>query len=196
MITHLHLSTVLFFGLALTTSSVAGEGAAKGIEFVRVVPDQMHQLKVIRVEAISFRIQKSAIGRIAFNEDASTNVLSPFSGRVTRVIGKIGDHVNRGDNLLELDSPEQLQPQNDLITAQSARNKALSQLSLAQILEKRVRDLFNGKAAALKDLQLAEAQLAGAENDLRSADTAVETARTRLRIVGRTEAEILALAGC
>src|SRR4029078_6526401 len=53
--------------------------------------------------------------------------------------------------------------------------------------------LHEGKAAPFKDLQQAEAQLASAENDLRSADTTLEAARARLRIVGRTEAEILKL---
>jgi membrane fusion protein, heavy metal efflux system len=64
---------------------------------------------------------------------------------------------------------------------------------LAQILENRVRGLHEGKAAPFKDLQQAEAQLAGAENDLRSADTAFEAARIRLRILGRTDEEILKL---
>ncbi len=81
-------------------------------------------------------------------------------------------------------------PQNDFIAAQTARNKARSQLNLAQILEKRIRDLYEGKAAPFKDLQQAEAQLAAAENDMRSADTAFEAARVRLRILGRTDAEI------
>jgi cobalt-zinc-cadmium efflux system membrane fusion protein len=65
-----------------------------------------------------------------------------------------------------------------------------SQLNLARIAEKRVRDLYDGKAAPFKDLQQAEAQLAAAENDMRSTDTALEAARIRLRILGRTDAEI------
>ena len=84
-------------------------------------------------------------------------------------------------------------PQNDFIAAQTARNKARSQLDLARIVEKRARDLYEGKAAPLKDLQPAEAQLAAAENDMRSADTAFEAARIRLRILGRTDAEIAQL---
>ncbi len=128
--------------------------------------------------------------RSRFNEDASTIVLTPFSGRVTRLIAKVGDQVKRGDPLLEIDSPEQVPPQNEFIAAQAARNKARSQLNLAQIVEKRVRDLYEGKAAPFKDLQQAEAQLAAAESDMRSTDTAFEAARIRLRILGRTDAEI------
>jgi membrane fusion protein, heavy metal efflux system len=120
-------------------------------------------------------------------------VMTPFSGRVTRLIAKVGDQVRRGDPLLEIDSPDQVPPQNDFIAAQTARNKARSQLSLAQIVEKRARDLYEGKATPVQGIAAAEAQLVAAENDMRSTDTAFEAARIRLRIVGRTDTEITAL---
>ena len=191
--TYLHRPIAVLFAMALTTSFAAGEDPMKGADYVRVVADQMHQLELIRVSPHGFLDQRSAIGQIAFNEDASTIVLTPFSGRVTRLIAKVGDQVRRGDSLLEIDSPEQVPPQNEFIAAQAARNKARSQLNLAQIVEKRVRDLYEGKAAPFKDLQQAEAQLAAAESDMRSTDTAFEAARIRLRILGRTDAEISAL---
>ena len=149
---YLHRLIAVLFGMALTTSFTAAEGMTKGAEYVRVVPDQMHQLEVVKVEPYAFLDQRSAIGQIAFNEDASTIVLTPFSGRVTRLIAKVGDQVKRGDPLLEIDSPEQVPPQNDFIAAETARNKARSQLDLARIAEKRVRDLYDGKAAPFKDL--------------------------------------------
>ena len=191
--TYLHRPIAVLFAMALTTSFAAGEDPMKGADYVRVVADQMHQLELIRVSPHGFLDQRSAIGQIAFNEDASTIVLTPFSGRVTRLIAKVGDQVRRGDSLLEIDSPEQVPPQNEFIAAQAARNKARSQLNLAQIVEKRVRDLYEGRAAPFKDLQQAEAQLAAAESDMRSTDTAFEAARIRLRILGRTDAEISAL---
>jgi len=178
------------FGASLMASAAMAEGPMKGADFLRVVADQMHQLQIVKVETYAFRTQRSAIGQIGYNEDASTSVLTPFSGRVTRLIAKPGDQVRRGDPLLEIDSPEQLVPQNDFIAAQAAKRKAASQHGLAKIVEKRVRDLHEGKAAPSKDLQQAEAQLASAENDLRSADTALEAARARLRILGRTDPEI------
>src|SRR3954465_11275772 len=123
--------------LALTTSFAAAEGPLKGVDFIRVGNDQVHQLEVVKVVPYGFLDQRSAIGQIAFNEDASTVVLTPFSGRVTRLIAKIGDQVRSGDPLLEIDSPEQVPPQNEFIAAQAARNKARSQLNLATIVEKR-----------------------------------------------------------
>src|SRR3954454_23912431 len=154
----LRLLAPLFGGMLMASFAVA-EGPMKGPDFLRVVPDQMHQLEIVKVGTHAFRVQRSAIGQIGYNEDASTVVLTPFSGRVTRLIAKPGDPVKRGDPLLEIDSPEQLIPQNDFIAAQASKRKAGSQHNLAQIVEKRVRDLHEGKAAPSKDLQQAEAQL-------------------------------------
>src|SRR5437762_7797771 len=182
--------TALLFAAALNISFAAAEGAKKGADYVRVVADQMHQLELVKVAPHAFLEQRSAIGQIAFNEDASTIVLTPFSGRVTRLIANVGNQVKRGDPLLEIDSPEQVAPQNEFIAAQAARNKAGSQLHLAQIVEKRARDLYQGKAAPFKDLQQAEAQLASAESDMLSTDTAFAATRIRLHILGRTDAEI------
>jgi len=81
--TYVHRLIAVLFGLALTTSVAVAESTTKGTETVRVVTDQMHQLQVVKVEPHAFRVQRSAIGQIAFNEDASTTVLTPFSGRVT-----------------------------------------------------------------------------------------------------------------
>ena len=182
----LHISLV-------ASAGVAAQGLAKKSDIVRVTNDQMHQLGIVKVELYPFRVQKLAIGQIAYNEDTSTAVLTPFPGRVTRLLAKIGDNVNRGDPLFEIDSPEVVQPQNDFIAAFSAMNKARSQLDLARIVEKRLKDLYEGKAAALKEYQQAQGQLVGAENDMRSAEMSLEAARARLRIVGFTDAEVAAL---
>jgi membrane fusion protein, heavy metal efflux system len=153
----------------------------------------MHQLDILKVEPFSFRVHKLAVGQVAYNEDTSTAVLAPFPGRVTRVIAKVGDQLKRGDPLFEIDSPEVVQPQNDFVAAVATLNKARSQLDLARIVEKRFKDLYEGKAAALKEWQQAQAQLVAAENDMRSAETTLEATRARLRIVGFSDDEVAAL---
>src|SRR5215213_4797224 len=121
--TYLHRLIAVLFGMAFTTSFVAAESPTKGAAYVRVVVDQMHQLQVVKAQPYAFRVQRSAIGQIAFNEDASTTVLTSFSGRVTKVIAKIGDQVKRGDPLLEIDSPEQVPPQHDFIAAETLETR-------------------------------------------------------------------------
>jgi membrane fusion protein, heavy metal efflux system len=189
---------LLLAALQIGDWSVAAAETTKPIsqksgDTIRATPDQMHQLKIVKVESYPFRVQKSAVGRIAYNEDASTLVLTPFSGRVVRLIAKIGDTVKRGDPLFEIDSPEVVQPQNDFIAAFTALNKARSQLALAQIIERRQKNLYDGKATPLKEWEQAHAQLVAAENDMRAADTALEAVRNRLRILGLTDEQIAAL---
>lgn len=186
------LFAVLQTGI-LACGSFGAQGAPKQRDTVRVSTDQMHQLAVAKVELYPFRVQTFAVGQIAYNEDTSTAVLAPFAGRITRLIAKVGDKVQRGDALFEIDSPEVVQPQNDFVTAIATLNKARSQLDLARIVEKRFRDLYEGKAAPLKEWQQAQNQLVAAENDIRSAEIALEATRVRLRIVGFTDEEVAAL---
>ena len=184
-------------GLIAIALGVAGAAAQQASQksgnTVRSTPDQMHQLSIAKVENFPFRVQKFAIGQIAYNEDTSTVVLTPFAGRVTRLIAKVGDRVKRGDPLFEIDSPEVVQPQNEFVAAVTALNKARSQLALAEIAEKRAKDLFEGKAGPLKELQQATALLVAAQNDLRSAEAALDAGRSRLRILGRSDTQIDAL---
>src|SRR6202040_126087 len=79
---------------------------------------------------------------------------------------------------------------NDFITAMTGLNKARSALDLAQLQDKRAKDLFEGKAVPLKDYQQTQATLIQAQNDLRSSQTALEAARNKLRILGLTEETI------
>jgi cobalt-zinc-cadmium efflux system membrane fusion protein len=158
---------------------------------VRVKPDQMHQLSIAKVVPYSFRLQKQAVGQIAFNEDASTVVLTPFSGRVTRVIGKLGDDVKRGDPLFEIDSPEVVQAQTDLIAAFQGLQKGGSQLALAKRVLDRLTNLRAGNAASQREVDQAQNDYAAAEFDLRTAEGTLTSARNRLRlIIGRDQAEV------
>ena len=157
---------------------------------VRVTADQMHQLAVVKVGLRPFRLEKFAVGQIAYNEDVSTVVLAPFAGRVTRLVARLGEQVAQGAPLVEIDSSEIVAPQNDLLAAVAATNKARAKLSLATLNEARNKGLYEGKAGALKDWQQSQAELDGAQNDLRAAETAVDAARNRLRILGLTAQEV------
>jgi cobalt-zinc-cadmium efflux system membrane fusion protein len=59
-------------------------------------------------------------------------------------------------------------------------------------VEKRHRDLYNDKAVALRELEQAQAGLVAAQNDARSATTALEAGRNRLRLLGKADDEIAA----
>jgi membrane fusion protein, heavy metal efflux system len=163
----------------------------KDPNIVEVSADQMHQLNVVPVASYPFRVQKQAIGQIAFNEDASTVVTTPFSGRVTRVLVKIGEQVKKGDALFEIDSPEVVQAQTDLIAALHGRDKAQSALTIAQRQLERNNRLIVNKAISQRDADVASNDAASAQSDFKTAEGTLTAARNRLRvIIGRTQDEV------
>ena len=180
--------------LVAGSCALAGEPRASESESgdtVRVGTEQLHQLNVVKVSAFNFMLQKPAIGQIAFNEDTSTVVLTPFSGRVTRLIARIGDDVKRGDPLFEIDSPEVVQAQTDLIAAVQGVQKAKSQLALAKRVLDRQMGLITSRATSQRELDQAQTDYAAAEADLMTAEGALTAARNRLRvIIGRDQAEV------
>ncbi|WP_428670179.1 efflux RND transporter periplasmic adaptor subunit [Reyranella sp.] len=151
---------------------------------------QWASLKLASVSQVSFRDERATDGKIAINEDTTTPVFSPYSGRVTRLIAKPGDVVERGAPLFAIDASEYVQGQNDLVTAVASVDKAKSRLALAQTSEKRQRELLAIRGGALKDLEQAQSDLIGAQGDLRSAEIALAASRNRLRILGRSDEEI------
>jgi len=158
----------------------------------RYVPSaaEWASLTVEPVSSQVFRGEHITEGKIAVNEDSSTPIFSPYAGRVTKLLAKPSDVVERGEPLFIIEATDTVQGLNDFIAAVSAVNKARSTLNLAQIVEKRANDLYAGKAVPLKDWQQSQADLSTAQNDMRSAETALEAAHNRLRILGRSEDQI------
>lgn len=140
----------------------------------------------------TFRAERVTEGKIAIDEDRSTPVFSPYAGRVTKLLARPGDSVTQGQPLFIIEAADNVQAQNDFVTAATGMNKARSQLELAQIQDKRAKDLFEGKAVPLKDYQQSQATLTQAQNDMRSSETALEAARNKLRILGLTDEAITA----
>ena len=155
-------------------------------------PAQWASLGMEPVKAMTFRSEHITEGKISINEDKATPVFPPYAGRVTRLMAKPGDTVERGQPLFYLEAADMVQAQNDFLTGLAAINRAKSRVTITEIIEKQNRTLFESKAGALRDFQTATADLAQARADLRTAESALEAARNRLSILGKTEAEITA----
>jgi cobalt-zinc-cadmium efflux system membrane fusion protein len=153
-------------------------------------PAQWATLTVEPVQQRVFQSEHVTEGKIAVDEDRSTPIFSPYAGRVIKLFVKPGDTVTVGQPLFTVQAADMVQAQNDFISAATALNKARSALNLAQIIDKRQRLLYEGKAVPLKEVQNARAALDAAENDVRSAEVALEATRNRLRILGKTDQEI------
>jgi membrane fusion protein, heavy metal efflux system len=153
---------------------------------------QWANLKAAPALPLAFHTEHVTDGKIAINEDMATPVFSPYSGRVTRLIAKPGQIVKAGDPLFAVQASEIVQGQNDLILATATANKARKQLDQARVTENRQHELYLAKAAALKDWQQSQVDLTSADNDARSAETAVAAVRHRLKILGKSDDEIKA----
>ena len=158
---------------------------------VMVDAEQAQRLKIAPVRLLEFRDERTAVGRIAFNDERTTSIFAPFQGRVLRLIAKPGDVVHSGSPLLIIDSPDLVQANADLISASVAVRKAENQLSLAERVAKRQKLLYEAGAGAFKDLEQAASDFLNAQNDLKTAQGQVTAARNRLRApFGKNDGEI------
>jgi membrane fusion protein, heavy metal efflux system len=140
------------------------------------------QLKSLTVESVAehaFVSEELTEGKIAVNGDRATPVFSPYSGRVARVIAGLGDTVKSGAPLATVEASEFVQAQNDLSTA-------AAQVKIVRINEARKHALYDAKGGSLQDWQQAQA-------DLTAAETALNSARNRLKILGKSDSDIDAL---
>src|SRR5674476_214979 len=181
---------LVHIGGATQGHSEVSSQSRKGLQRYTPTPAEWASLTIEPVTERTFRAETVTEGKIAVDEDRSTPVFSPYAGRVTKLLARPGDHVMQGQPLFVIEAADNVQAQNDFITAMTALNKARSALDLAQLQHKRAKDLFEGKAVPLKDYQQAEATLIQAQNDLRSTQTALEASRNKLRILGLTDEAI------
>lgn len=157
---------------------------------LRLTASQWDTVSVQPVEEHVFRSEFRTEGKIALDQNLSTRIFAPYAGRVTELMVASGDHVEKGQLLFVIAAADSVDAQKDFVVALTTRNKAVSQVNLAQIVERRMSSLAKDRAASQREWQEAQANLTSSENDSRSAEVALEAARNRLRLVGKTDAEI------
>ncbi len=174
------------------SSPEAADAAAAAGTF-RPTKTELAGLKIATVESRVFRAETITDGKIAIDDDRTTPVFSPYSGRVTRLVAKPGDVVKPGQSLFAVDASEFVQGQNDLTVALATFSSTRMQLTVAETNEKRQHALYESNAGALKDWQQSQSDLAAAEAAARDANTALAAVRNRLRILGKSAKEIAGL---
>jgi membrane fusion protein, heavy metal efflux system len=124
----------------------------------------------LRVERVSASIEPAVVrtsGKGGFNEDRLSYVSSPLIGRVADIRVRAGEHVDAGQTLVVIDSPELGEAFSELI-------KARADLVLSEKAFALAKELSAAKAMARKDFQKAEDDYVKAKTDER---------RTRERLV-------------
>jgi cobalt-zinc-cadmium efflux system membrane fusion protein len=131
------------------------------------------KLAYIHVEQPRLRSEREIAAlpaQVAMNEDRTVRVLTPVAGRVGSLDAAPGDEVARGAALAHIISADLGQAASDLVKARAAA--AQSRATVA-----RVRDLYEHRVAALKELEQARADDAQAAAEL-------QRARSRLTALG------------
>lgn len=119
----------------------------------------------IESEVVSFKQTNPLLrlaARIAYGEDRYSRISSPVRGRVVDIRARLGDHVEAGDVLVVIESPEITAVYSDYI-------KEASEYEYAKRTYRLAKDLYEIKALPEKDLKQAENDLVKAQAEYRRA---------------------------
>lgn len=161
---------------ARATEPASPAGSFQTPGSVRLSAVQLATLESSPARMHRFRSSEVTDGQITLNGDTSTQVFSPYSGRVVRVMAAPGEAVKKGAPLLQMEATEFVAAQSELLNASTT-------LKLARAVEERRHAAYDSKGGSLADWQQAQGELSAAQ-------TAFEAARNRLKILGQPEEAI------
>lgn len=143
------------------------------------------RLRIEAVEDLAFPDGEiTAPGKVEVNPNRVVRILMPVAGKIAAVHVRLGDAVEAGQPLVEIDSPDANAVVAAHSQAQSQTRQAEATLKKATADLERLRDLHEHKAAALKDVLSAENDLVQAQSALEQARSATESAQDRVRMLG------------
>src|SRR5271169_5216273 len=171
------VALTVFSALLLAFPGCSGAGtdtAAKNhannadtAELFTIPADQMGHVQVLAVRPTNLTRSLRLTGSVAYNSFHTTPVISQVSGPVSRVVVVPGQHVQRGEPMLYVASPDYSQLRSNYLKARDA-------YALAQKAYARAKDLYEHKAIAEQNLEQAESAQMQAQGDLASAQAALK----------------------
>jgi cobalt-zinc-cadmium efflux system membrane fusion protein len=147
--------TPILAACLLIAISCNREATTTSTESKPVVPRNARTEQVVLSQ---FQRTVEATGTVAFNQNRSTQVLSPISGPVARILVAIGSRVSRGDALAVVASP-------DFANAVSALRKSEAIARNTRRIADLDQQLFKNDAIARRDLEQAQTDAINAEAD-------------------------------
>ena len=126
-----------------------------------LTPDQITRAGITTVLVSEEEVGRQLLlsGRLTFDDQKVTHVFSPITGRVTRTVAALGEHVRAGGPLAVIESP-------DLGSAVSDLAKAKADFNAAERDYKRMKELFELHAGAERDFEVAEDRFRQAKAEL------------------------------
>jgi cobalt-zinc-cadmium efflux system membrane fusion protein len=159
------------------TSFSTAESAESKAELFSLTADQTTHIQIYTIAQVQLARTLRLSGAVAYNGFLTTPVITQVGGPVSRIVVTPGEHVQAGQPLLYIASP-------DYSLARSAYIKARDALQLADKFYKRAQDLYDHKAIAQADLEQAESTRTQAQADL-------EASEQTIRILGIANPEDL-----
>jgi cobalt-zinc-cadmium efflux system membrane fusion protein len=170
------------------TPAPSGKAAASGEPGVVTIAPDSPQLGQIRVAAVEVAEAPDnevvAPARVGIDPSRLSKVLLPVPGRIDDVRARLGDHVDRGQPLVAVESPDADAAVGVYQQSEAAGRQATAALQKAETDSQRVRELLEHGAVARKDLLAAENDRAQAQGTLEASRAAREQARRKLELLG------------
>ncbi|TVQ92415.1 MAG: efflux RND transporter periplasmic adaptor subunit [Bacteroidetes bacterium] len=134
------------------------------------------RISVGEVETATIRRQVSAPASVEAMPAKRANIFPPAGGRIVQLFVNMGQSVRAGQPLFEINSPEMAEVQTEFISARSALAQAEREL-------RRREELHRRGIAPLRELEEAQTEFEIAQSEM-------EGAALKLRIMGMDEADI------
>jgi cobalt-zinc-cadmium efflux system membrane fusion protein len=137
---------------------------------------EKNPVKVAPAEMTKIAGDIQVVGTVTFHEDHFAVVGPLVSGRISRLVGGVGDHVKHGQVIAEIESSEVGQARAELVSAKARFVAAEANL-------KRENDLAEKKISSVRERELAQAQWV-------TEQAGVRAATMRLRAIGLSPGDI------
>ena len=132
-------------------------------ELFTIPQDQMQHVQVVTIQPTTLKRTLRLTGAVAYNAFNTTPVITQVGGPVSRILVVPGQHVNAGEPMLDVSSPDYSQLMESYL-------KAADSFRLAEKFYARAQDLFQHHAIAERDLEQAESDRTHAQADLNAAE--------------------------
>ena len=175
----LALVGALMLAAACSRRAPSPEPAAPPPGGLTLSPAQRNRITVQEARDETFRRSIEATGTVAFDQSASTQVISGISGPVARILAPPGTRVAAGQALAEVTSP-------DFAAAISAYRKAGAAAANLRRIADLDRKLFDAGGISRREMQQAETDASSSEFDR-------DAALAQLRSIGIPEAAVHSL---
>jgi cobalt-zinc-cadmium efflux system membrane fusion protein len=143
-----------------------------GEVWLTAVQIQGARLAIEPVQRRSLPLHLVTAGRVAFDEGRVAHLFAPVSGRITKVLGALGQRVRANDPLAVIESPDLAAAWSDLVKARADRVAASRDLE-------RQENLVAHQAAAERDLD-------AARSSAEKADAELARAQLRMKLLHAT----------